>query len=206
MEGVGDKVAKIAAVEVPQAAGDVEGAGGAVAKIVAPEVTQAAGDVEDAGVQDPPPGSAKTKVDPPPPPFNFEEVSEGLYAYLKQYILGSTVAWELTSLRLGINLGLGGRSIHAGNQEKLHQGLLTSCWAPQHSIIVVTSEMDGETFVVDGNHRVSALKRMTSTQEQRVLGGTTVKCVVYEGVSANLIAILALHVNDENLRGNGTTK
>jgi hypothetical protein len=46
---------------------------------------------------------------------------------------------------------------------------------------------------------------MTPAEQRLVLDGTTVKCVVYEGVPANLIAILALHVNDESLKGNGTT-
>jgi hypothetical protein len=155
---------------------------------------------------DPPPGCAKTKVDPRPPPFDWEGQVQGkLYTYLKQYMLPLITEWELAKLILGINLGLGGRAIHAGNQEMMGANLLTHSWAPQHAIILLTSEVDGEAYIVDGNHRVSALMRMTPEQQRQVLDGTTVKCVVYEGVPANLIAILALHVNDEQKKGSGTT-
>jgi hypothetical protein len=58
---------------------------------------------------------------------------------------------------------------------------------------------------VDGNHRVSALMLMTPAEQRLVLDGTTVKCVVYEGVPAKLIAILTLHVNDEGLKRSATT-
>jgi hypothetical protein len=120
-------------------------------------------------------------------------------------MLGSITEWEVANLKLGINLGLGGRAINAGNQEMLRDNLSTHSWNPQHAIILITSEVEGEAYIVDGNHRVSALMRMTPAEQRLVLDGTTVKCVVYEGVPANLIAILALHVNDEGLKGSATT-
>jgi hypothetical protein len=120
-------------------------------------------------------------------------------------MLGSITEWEMAKLKLGINLGLGGRAIDAGNQEMLRENLKTHSWNPQHAIILITSEVEGEAYVVDGNHRVSALMRMTPAEQRLVLDGTTVKRVVYEGVPANLIAILALHVNDEGLKGSATT-
>jgi hypothetical protein len=187
-----------AAPLVPQVEGVVSGAGGAGSEPVPP----AEGDSEGAGdvdVMDPPPGCAKTKVDPRPPPFDWEGLGK-LYTYLKQYMLPLITEWELAKLILGINLGLGGRAIHAGNQEMMGVNLLAHSWAPQHAIILLTSEVDGEAFIVDGNHRVSALMRMSLEQQRQVLGGTTVKCVVYAGVPANLIAILALHVKHAKLK------
>jgi hypothetical protein len=102
-------------------------------------------------------------------------------------------------------LGLGGRAINARNQEMLRENLITHSWNPQNAIILITSEVEGEAYIVDGNHRVSALMLMTPADQRLVLDRTTVKCVVYEGVPANLIAILALRVNDEGLKGSATT-
>jgi hypothetical protein len=134
---------------------------------------------EDVDVMNPPPGCATTKLDPRPPPFDWEGHSK-LYTYLKQYMLDSITEWEMAKVKLGINLGLGGRAINAGNQEMLRDNLVTHSWNPQHAIILTTSEVEGEAYIVDGNHRVSALMRMTPAEQRLVLDGTTVKCVVYD--------------------------
>lgn len=112
---------------------------------------------------------------------------------------------EFDCLELGTDLGQGGRALNPTNSAYCLEALLKNNWALQTSIIVVASKTTGKAFVVDGNHRVHALMQITDEQRKTALSGTTIPCVMYEGVPANLLAILALHVNEEGLRGSATT-
>ena len=169
----------------------------------AKELEAEEGEEDDNKDLEPPEGCAPSNLIPLPRRFKFDAP---LYGFLNLYKCEYWTTIDLYDCILGTDLGLGGHALNETNSAKLAISLLKSNWAPQTAIIVVAALESGKAFVVDGNHRVHALMNMTDEQRLQVLGGTTkLKCVAYQGVPANLLAILALHVNEEGLTGSGVT-